>query len=68
MVDYRQRRRVEVGVSSPQKSCTGVQRPVVQPPVQVQASMQRWSLIGPASGRLIEASRQLVHEKPPSEV
>lgn len=68
MVDYRQRRTVELGVSSPQKSCTGVHRPVVQRPVQVHSSTQRWSLTHPASGRWIEDSRQLEHEKPPSAV
>lgn len=67
MVDYRQRRTVEVWVSSPQKSRSGVQRPVVQRFVQVHSSRHRWSLTGPASGSSIASDWQLLlHEKPAS--
>lgn len=41
MVDYRQSRTVELGVSSPQNSESGRHRPVVQRLVQVHSSTQR---------------------------
>lgn len=41
MVDYRQSRTVEVGVSSPQKMGKARQRPVVQRFVHVHSSTQR---------------------------
>lgn len=68
MVDYRQSRTVEVGVSSPQKSGKGRQRPVVQRFVHVHSSTQRRSSTGPASGRSIVEGRQFEHEEPPSAV